>query len=176
VIKRKNQKGATLIGVLVGITVLSIALTSQLKLLAVTMKRETELRNRIIATNLAREGIEIGVLMRNYWGWDENGSDGIQDRIDDNICTDYRLPNLDSKVSLASTCEDNIKFLGNFFRYTTSGEHAADVFEFRRTINFTECDAEVDDTGECLEIHSKVEWSSGDELELTKRIFNWYTP
>jgi len=159
---KKSQKGATLIGMLIGIMVLSIALTAQLRLLSVTVKREADLRSSIIATNLAREGVEMGVLWRNTNEWNS-----LVNIIGEDYCPDIDNPK--------ATCgaDETLEFGStDFFVYNSSS--VIDTRKFARAVSIQECD--LLPVGDCLLISSTVSWDGGDDVILTKKIFNWYNP
>lgn len=168
----------TLVGVLIGITILSIALAAQIRLLGNTIKREAELRNVIIATNLAREGIEIAFSQRITSGWKVLGS--LKNR---KLCGDIG----GSPLILGSVnCQD--KEL-NYVNYGTGSGFNAYLYEnrpvsynynipsFWRTVEIKDCVGESDK--ECLDLVSTVGWDKNDltkNVKLTKKIYNWYVP
>ena len=193
-IKPNKQKGVTIVGVLVGITILSIALVAQIRLLGNTIRRDAELRSLIIATNLAREGIEILFSWRVTEGW----SQLMQDK-SSGLCADIRL----NKTSNINTCLAN-KF--NFGSYVDGddlfpefktylyglGSSEYDIPLFWRAMTIKSCEPE-DDTS-CLILVATTGWedcsqanwqtcvnSSPDQcscklVKLEKKIYNWYVP
>lgn len=54
-----NQKGQTVLELIIAITILVVALVATLVLIVTSINASREARNKLIATNLAREGIEV---------------------------------------------------------------------------------------------------------------------
>lgn len=195
--KAKKQKGVTLVGVLVGITILSIALAAQIRLLGNTIRRDAELRSLIIATNLAREGVEILFSWRVTEGWKQ---------LMDNksiLCTDIRVGTISESMG-GNNC------LTNIFRFTRydDGEFSSDNYEaylydstpskydippFWRVMTVRSCNSPDDDDAKCLILVSTSGWESCDPakwaecvsstgtcdcklVKLEKKIYNWYVP
>ncbi|MBM3256168.1 MAG: type II secretion system protein [Candidatus Moranbacteria bacterium] len=189
-INKKNYygKGLTLVGVLVGITILSIALAAEIRLLGDTMRRETELRNIIIATNLAREGVEIAFAWRANMGWDE-----LKENYKSSVlCAD--IANLEKDGIMAgSDCESDNKLQYGVYKkggnetqaYLYEGEDLPPYLDdytfpaYWRVIKVENCtDGSSDE--DCLKLYSKVWWDAGQKddkyVELDKNIYNWYVP
>lgn len=197
-IHRKNQ-GVTLVGVIVGITILSIALAAQIRLLGNTIRRDTELRNVIIATNLAREGIEILFSWRATEGWEKLMPVADNNKI---LCTDIKQ-NIFSQSELGEDCIVNQKL--NFINYSPGTESfkaylygspdanspALDAPPFWRALTIKNCDPGRE---RCLVLVSTVGWENCDPniwrscvtspdgqcdcklIKLEKKIYNWYVP
>lgn len=169
----KKQKGVTIIGVLIGITILSIALAAQINLLGNTIRREADLRNMIVATNLAREGIEIAFSWRVSEGWAILKS---EDWLGKELCADIRL---ETKKSGCSTTKklNPVTYPGygsefKTFLYDINPEENLNTPPFWRTIKIENCKDEPTDV--CLILKSKVGWDSDKNIEITKKIYNWY--
>lgn len=62
--KKNNQKGITLIEVMVSILFLSIGLVPLLSSITTSLSLSTRIKNNLIASNLAQEGIEVARSMR----------------------------------------------------------------------------------------------------------------
>lgn len=194
--KRNKQKGVTLVGVLVGITILSIALAAQIRLLGNTIRRDAELRSLIVATNLAREGIEILFSWRVTEGWHQLMLDKAQYG-DSGMCADIRLDKsgnncLSDKLDFVSY-SDGDDIFGEFKAYLYGpGTNEFDVPPFWRAMTIKSCDPSVD--AQCLILVATAGWddcaqqdwqncvSSADGqcvcklVKLEKKIYNWYVP
>lgn len=181
-IMKKNKSGVTIIGVLIGVTILSVALISQIRLLSNTIKREADLRNIITATNLAREGIELAFAWRvaSHIGWEtikEKANKGSS------LCTDFRMINMEE----TNCANKNLEFLNltltdynsYFFGYGDGMDNLS-VPLYWRTIKFLTCDDPSFTDDQCLKIKVSVGWGQENEtnkqISLEKRIYNWYVP
>lgn len=168
--KNKKPKGVTIIGVLVGITILGVALTAQIRLLGNTIRREVDLRNNIIATNLAREGLEIAFAWRVMYGWDTINN---SDYLDKDLCADI------SNIFIRSAnCNDNLYIQSTNFVYGVTQNPSFNVPGFWRHIRIESCNNGFDDT-KCLNTISDVGWDPNDytkRIRLEKKIYNWYVP
>lgn len=189
----KKQKGVTLVGVLVGITILSIALAAQIRLLGNTIRRDTELRNLIIATNLAREGIEILFSWRVTGGWEN----GLKEEIGGILCADIRLNKInhctENMLNFVSYPEGNESFRDfKTYLYTADTEEFG-VPAFWRAMTVKSCNPEqpgMDD--QCLILVATAGWDACSSeswrrcvdssecpcklVKLEKKIYNWYVP
>lgn len=175
--KSEKQKGMTLIGVLVGITILSIAMASQVRLLGNTIRREADMRNMIVATNLAREGVEIAFSWRVSEGWAVLKSLETQD-----LCSDIRLNreggDCASKklypVGYTSYSGDHFSEFKAFL-YDITPDSDFSSLPFWRTIRIEPCTE--DPTGDvCLMLKSTVGWEQNKQVVVSKKIYNWYVP
>jgi len=174
----KKQKGVTIVGVLVGITILSVALAAQIRLLGNTIRREADLRNMIIATNLAREGIEIAFSWRISEGWTK-----LKQLRETDLCSDIRMARkssgcLTSYLNPVAYRDSSIP-TSDFtaFLYENS-DQTFNTVPFWRTIRIENCgEADEDPTGDiCLVLVSRVGWDKDKEVKITKKIYNWYVP
>lgn len=195
--KIKKQKGVTLVGVLVGITILSIALAAQIRLLGNTIRRDADLRSLIIGTNLAREGIEILFGWRVTEGWERLM---VMKNAGNTYCVDIR--NNNASDSQGNCLGRNLKIIGysdgienwpNFKAYLyDSKANEYDIPKFWRAMRIKDCDP-VEES-KCLVLVSTVGWESCDYskwqacvnsttgqcdcklVKLEKKIYNWYVP
>jgi len=171
----KKDRGMTLVGVLIGIAILSIALSAQIRLLGNTIKRESELRSMIIATNLAREGIEIAFSWRVNWGWGKL----VANFKGPELCAD--AVNLDPKLSASCQTLNYVDQSGfkAFVYQIRPVEYAFAAPSFRRVIKIESCNGDATKDDECLELVSQVGWDDSDpdkKVEIKKKIYNWYVP
>jgi|GEM_PF-1618226 len=174
----KKQKGTTIVGVLIGILILSIALSAQIKLLTNTVRRETDMRNLIMATSLAREGIEIAFSWRIQDGWAV-----MKGMINQDICpdiTDARITDLGG----GKHCGEKLnpvdypgysasKFVTYLYGILPDGSY--NVPPFDRKVRIEGCDNDPTN-GTCLVLRSTVGWETDKQVEITKTIYNWYVP
>ncbi len=177
-IKKKKSTGVTLVGVLIGVTILSVALVSQIRLLGSTIKREADLRNVITATNLAREGIEIAFAWRITNGWE--ALKGLKNS-NSLFCADISLKREDGDCKtnkLNFVKSDNSK---NFLYESADSTASYTVPSYWRTISLENCDG-VFTEDECLKIVAYAGWGDGEsstdnrKIKLEKQIYNWYVP
>lgn len=176
----KKQKGMTLVGVLIGIMILSIALAAQLKLISNTVKREADMKNVIIASNLSREGVEIAYSWRMRYGWESLKS--IKGQV---MCAD--ISNMLSKTDVGeyagSSCTLDKLNIGGYPNYSSfnvflyegsASNNDYNAPPFWRTIKIEGCNDLPDD--ECLIIVSATGWDNDKNVEITKKMYNWYIP
>jgi len=193
---KKKRKGVTLVGVLIGITILSIALAAQIRLLGNTMKRDAELRNLIMATNLAREGIEIVFSMRVTEGWGK-----LMDQKDNTICADISLDKksgdtcFDTPLNFGIYDDGNNRFDKFYsFLYNIPNLNGVNIPSFWRAMTIKSCDNDSSQDTKCLILVSTAGWETCDPsdwdncvkkspdqckcklIKLEKKIYNWYVP
>lgn len=167
----------TLIGLLVGITILSIALSAQIRLLGSTMRREVDLRNLIVATNLAREGIEITFAWRVTDGWEK-----LKELKGQTLCSDIRLGRNNANCQAKELSPVNyVGYAGEQFSefkafLYENPVYAFNISPFWRTMEIESCDDNPQRDDECLLLIAKVGWDKDKEVQLKKTIYNWYVP
>jgi len=180
------------VGVLVGITILSIALAAQIRLLGNTIKRDAELRSLIIGTNLAREGIEILFSWRVTRGWG-----GLQAWKNDTLCADIRLsPIIGNSCTFGQLKIANYPNRNDFKAYLYGVSSADfDAPAFTRAMTVKSCDpVHPENDDKCLVLVATAGWdtcsaanwqkcaglAAGDcpckLVKLEKKIYNWYVP
>jgi len=104
---KQNKKGFTLMEVMVAVSVIIIGLTAALGLIAFTISSGAQDKEKLIAINLAQEGIELVRNIRdNNWKRIADGEiidwyDGIRNKNNDRI--DYK------DDSLTNHCSDLLK-------------------------------------------------------------------
>lgn len=173
----KKQKGVTMVGMMIGITILSVAMAAQVRLLGNTVRREADLRNLIIATNLAREGVEIGFSWRISDGWGV-----LKTMKNTNLCADIDETAVLKISQHTGNCLSEklnpVSYPGYpFFKAFLYGQadETFNVPQFWRTIRIEDCpDDPTNDI--CLILKSKVGWESNKNVEISKKIYNWYIP
>lgn len=174
--KKNKSAGVTLVGVLIGVTILSVALVSQIRLLGSTVKREADLRNIITATNLAREGVEIAFAWRITNGWEALKSLKSSGTL---FCADISLKREEGDCKsnkLNFVLSENSK---NFLYETADANSKYTVPSYWRTIELQNCDGVFTDD-ECMKIVAYTGWGESTEenkkIKLEKQIYNWYVP
>jgi len=176
--KNENKsRGMTLVGVLVGITILGVALAAQIRLLGNTIRRESELRSIIIATNLAREGIEIAFSWRVTSGWNYLKEIKNHDYCPDIVGGMLPAP-CDSNKALYYLGYPNESRFKAYLYGSRPADYGYDTPAFWRTVRIENCPDSASDN-ECLELVSKAGWDKNDNsknIQLTKKIYNWYVP
>lgn len=108
-----KQKGETILEILVAITVVVIIITSTYSLLLQAMKTNSTIKNRVIALNIAREGLE-GVRSIRDTNWLRHSGN----RRDKWLCRDaYVDPgNLDEEYTFASSISNDELYDTQFMR------------------------------------------------------------
>jgi prepilin-type N-terminal cleavage/methylation domain-containing protein len=153
------NKGFTLIEALVALVVLSIGLGPALVLSSSLSTTASVVKNNLVATNLAQEGIEVVRALRDTnWFNSTTFDNGLADGI-------YRIEwNSDSLISLGTNPplkEDN-----GLYNYTTGTDTV-----FKRTITLTKVN-----TAE-LKIVSDVTWTERGnrtrDVNIESHLFNW---
>jgi hypothetical protein len=197
----KNQKGQSLLELIVAIGVIVTGVLGTLTLVIATIQAGKEGSNRIIAQNLAREGIEIVRSIR-----DGNAMDPDSPVWDDGLTGDTTaVPEVNLPTSITPTSLD---FTPNNFsevaytrikisdsRYLQDNGAVGTPIDFYRMITLkaicrdnisgnesmsgtnngtTDCGAGTEKVG--LQVISEVRWpspSSPKTMVLEERIYNW---
>ena len=110
-----NQKGQSLLELLVALSILVVALTATIVLIVTSINAGREARNKLVATSLAREGIEIVRNIR-----DSNWIDTTDPSWDDGLIGDNTaIPVIDGVNSITLDFSENnftpIKLDGNAY-------------------------------------------------------------
>jgi hypothetical protein len=172
-----KSKGVTIVGLLIGILILSIALAAQIRLLGNTVRREGDMRNLIMATSLAREGVELAFSWRVANGWEK-----MQSYLNQDLCPDIRDTDLTGLSS--SNCSaylypvsypDHSEFTA--YLYGSQQDSSYSAPPFTRTVRIENCN-DGDSADVCLVIKSNVSWpeDKSRSVEISKKIYNWYVP
>lgn len=200
----RNQQGLTLIGVLVAVVVFSIMLIAVSQLMARSEKTIGISREEFIATNLAREGLELAQYVRdsNWLSRGHTQADGTVNPPDHpwtdhphsgatlglcnagNPIRDYTIFSGTSiGVSISTTNIANFIITPNG-HYTSPGVSGATGTPsvFSRTININcvnqgNIDPTNPDQREHIIVTSRVWWTSRGEpkeVTLSTRLYNWY--
>src|SRR3989344_3375008 len=200
-IKRLNNSGQTLLEVIVALGVVLSVLITIAGLVMINVFGQKASESRIIAGNLAREGIEA---MRNIRDTVKLQKTSLQDYIQDNDyipTAHYYLPSIDvtnnhwtlNSPSCTTFCANNYLYLlNNLYRYATGGT----LTPFRRYLiidpicqNTAEC--ATGDTGACeladgagvctatigYRVTSEVQWTENNQVvpvfKLVDFLYEW---
>lgn len=158
----RNQKGFSLLEVIIALFMITVGLLAILGLANYYLKTTAATKNRLIASFLAQEGIEIVRYFReNEGGWDWDswyGSDlnGIYcPQFTDTTLSSARRPNIPLKI-------DN----SNHYQYT-SGANTP----FSRTMTITKLSS-----GKELKVSVEVKWQERgvqQSVIAEDRLWNW---
>lgn len=189
-----DERGATLIELLTAIFLLSLALVSALAFATINFKNESIGASRLVASNLAREGIELARNIRdtNWIGGEEAWDYGLQEG-----CS--VIPYSLASLTLATSCPSSLFQSEDFRVYKNRTTHRLyqsslggaeeDVTPFFRKIEImpicfdgqnamkfgaAECPSTVERIGKKIMVD--VRWKqSGIEynVTMTEQLFNW---
>ena len=192
----KNRLGQTLIELLAAVVIIQIGLFSVWSLFLVNYNATQESKMRIVAINLAREGVEIVKNKRDsnwlkrasniktvdnyFWTWDNGLSNG-------GYIVDYHNQNL---VPLASGTSPRLYIKDGFYSSDTTG--SSTLYSRKLTINSICCtDAEPDfkcdnsvyttSSLACslrigINVISEVSWEIGTKMRKTvveENLYDW---
>ncbi|XOU94480.1 MAG: type IV pilus modification PilV family protein [Candidatus Kerfeldbacteria bacterium] len=193
----KNESGQSLMEMLIAIFILILALTATIVLIVTSINAARDSMNKLVATNLSREGIEIVRNIRDSNWIHPDGEDWDKDLDTDNTA----IPEIDgtSNISLDFTPADfsnpllvGIKLSGN--DYVQGASATGNNTLFTRLIylnpichdysNPPAVDETIIDTGTCagnyekvgVRVISEVRWhatNSNRKVILEDRLYNW---
>ncbi|MDO8571923.1 MAG: segregation/condensation protein A [bacterium] len=191
---RSNQKGSTLIELITAIFMLSLALVSALAFTTVNFKNESIGASRLVASNLAREGVELSRNIRDTnWIKGEAFNTGLE-----NGCS--IIPSTIDRFTLQVACPEKIMEDTAFRIYRDTnkktlyqgqtGLETEQETQFYRSIAITPvCIKIVDgistDTPDVqcssdetigLQVSSDVHWVQGGSeynVRMTEQLYNW---
>lgn len=169
--KYKKIRGITIVETMVGITVGVAALLGILTLLIRSFGYNTDVRNKLIASNLAAEGIEVvkGILDKNITQqnpWNEGITNG---RYNISFNTEALTP----ANSIAPLCFDGST--GMYVYDEACSELDQNVSLFTRIVEVVNTDVNEND-GDHIIVSSTVSWvarGSVDSVYLEDHFFNW---
>ena len=172
----KKNSGITLLELIVVIGLISIGLLSTTALLTQTLKTGGYNKEKIIATYLAQEGVELVRNIRDY-NWLDPNSEGLT--WDDGLenCTNcavvYNNDANGNKSVLLDNVGDELFSIDNdgFYNYSPGNR-----VQFKRYIDIdnntsaSECMGQT----ECIQVTSRVTWDNdSSNIEITSFLFNW---
>ncbi len=180
---RKN-KGFTLIGVVVATSIAGFLVIVIIQLLTRADRIVDRGRNIFIATNIAREGLEL-VRAKRDTNWFSNSNKNLW--LDKGLCAengnDYTDRNRTFVIDSKMVRNNNGVRTGEGFLYIQpNGEWSHDplagktpVYSRQITID---CSTKNDDPA-YITVTSKVKWNTNtgqQELTLKEKLYNWYVP
>jgi len=175
---KSNSKGLTLLGVLVAVLIFATMLMAIFNLMSRTTREVGRSRENFIATNLAREGIELIQFVR-----DTNmlsGSDWTGNAAGDPLCDGAGQHHLivDRHNNLirvaAKSGEQNTQLYLDGDRY--QHEKTAVPTPYHREI-VIDCSAKNASGDEHVVVESRVSWQSrgaGHDVVLRTNLYHWY--
>lgn len=184
-----NKQGLTLIGVLVAITLLVASIIAIANLYVRTTRVASASRERFIATNLAREGLELVQMQRDTnWLQIRAGTPNIEwtSKICDNSFASDRAVTVDfdSTIDLevqfneAGTDDKLYRVAdGHWRHYTPSGE--ATRFDRVITVDCSQREAATANaaTPSLITVTATVSWQERTQVQnvsLKTRLYDWY--
>ncbi len=185
-----NNRGFTLIEVMVSISILLIGSLAALQLMARTQHTVHIARNRFVATNVAREGLELARAVR-----DTNWFISEDPKLSDwaaTLCPDpsaSRSFTLDAKMVREGSAVGDvekpklyIQSGNNEWTHEQNG-NSAKFSGFSRTLTVN-CEKYLNQTPETLKenpeyiiVTAHVTWQEDNQersVDLTQKLYNWY--
>ncbi len=161
--KKNNNSGFSLLEALVAITIFTLGVTAATTAIAQAIKLSFRVESKVIAANLAQEGIEIVRNIRDTnWislnAWDAGLADGSG-------CVQYDSLLFDSGCFGGSA---NLKFNGVYYSHNASGPGVVSTI-FNRTVTIAK---DPINTNKML-VTSKVTCGSGCQITLQETLYNW---
>lgn len=200
---KKNQTGQTLIEMLIAIFILIVALTATIVLVTTSIRAGRDSINRLIATNLAREGLEIVRNIRDSNWVEPTGTVAWDDGLSvDGTAIPIIGPNLSSAQSFELNFSPNdfadsltqIKVLDNIYNQGVDGGENTLFFRLiyfsnicqdkdgnEKIMNLgivSDCSATYGGTYEKVgyRVVSQVRWpnnNSSKRVTVEERLYNW---
>lgn len=184
-----NKQGLTLIGVLVAIALLVTSILAITNLYVRTTKVASASRERFVATNLAREGLELVQMQRDTnWLQIRSGTPNIEwttKICDDSLATDKAVTvdfdsTIDLEVQFNDAGTDDTLYRvadGHWRHHTPSGE--ATRFDRVITIDCSQREAALASptTPSLITITATVSWQErgqAQDVSLKTRLYDWY--
>jgi Tfp pilus assembly protein PilV len=161
--KIKNEKSFTLMEAIVAIFVITAGLVGVLSLVSQTISASTFSKDKLIATYLAQEGIEIVRNIRDT-NWINNNSWTNNISFTSSYQLDYQ--SFQFPDPLCSLGPGNyLKYDGNFYNCSSGNDT-----KFTRKITIT-------DFGNYINVLVLVEWQekgAQHKVEAQENLYNWY--
>jgi len=167
----KNCKGFTIIEALVSIVVLSIGITSCVGLASYVLKNSEISKDRLIAVNLAQEGIEVIRNIRDTnWLAEQAWHTDIIPNCDG---TSYNRQVIYSDTSTAAYADTYLKLDSDgYYNYTTGVDT---TFKRKLTVQCLEFPAASGTYNE-MKIECTVYWTTrgtSKEILITEHLYDW---
>lgn len=163
-----NNSGFTLLEVIISIFILSIGIAGSVSLIASTTQLIGESKNRVIAANLAQEGVEITRVIRDT-NWLANPAlpfdDGFEDNQGDN-CLDYQ----DTTFAIFPCASPDSKLYWNAVRYTHDQAGLETLFE--RVIRIELIPNPEKPAEDIIRVQSIVTWGN-NTIIAEEHLYDW---
>lgn len=176
--KSKHNKGFSLIGVMLSLTIAVVIMTAVAGLLARSEEVVELSRNKFIAINIAREGLELSRVQRDNNAFVEE--DWTAEICNDENPRDYTIDvNTDGEINIEESTDGRLYVNNGIWSHDSDGEESA----YSRTLS-VECenkdnDPTDDTTGNpYVNITSKVSWQSrgqDEEITVKEKLYDWIT-
>jgi len=178
----KNSRGFTLVETLVAIVIITVGLLGAIALIIYAISVASLVKGKLIASQLAQEGVEVVRNMRdNNWLAGKIGDGNWYDGLNVGLCVPIlsgddpsskwglvKITSEDDSESIVYFDKNN-KFYGQSSNVPTSWQAAS--FNLRRWLNVS-----YDSTNKRLEITSHVSWSEkgrDHSFEIKDYLYNW---
>lgn len=157
----KNEKGFTLLEVLISTFILTVAIGTMLALITDNLRTIHVVQRSVVAANLAQEGVEVARGIRDgNWIQAASYDDGF---IDGSYCVNY-----DSQTLIDCGTNFALYWDSTADRYTHSGALST---PFEREIIITN-DSDPDGDG-FIRVESVVRWDSREVVAET-HLYDWH--
>jgi len=164
----QNNKGFTLIEVVTALAIVCLALMGVLGVAQRSLRMQPMVKNKILAVNLAQEGVEVIRNIRdqnwkNHVDWRQGLGDGLEVS---NACVEY------NSTAIVAPCPDNKLSINSAGLFVHQAEKDT---PFTRSINI---DYATDIDGiEYMKVVSIVEWQEGKnqrEEVVEEFLYDWW--
>ncbi len=167
----KTNKGFTLIEVLVAVTILTVGVTASVGAIVNSTKLAPEVKKRLIAAQLAQEGIELVRNIRDINWIDGNVWDfGITDDLSTGQskvgCIQYNDSVFDVNCSSLSSGY-SIKLSDGYYVHNTAGAGSVANTDFTRTITLQKTSVDS------ITVQSDVICGVNCDISVKGYLFNW---
>lgn len=174
---KNNKSGFSIIEVVIALGIITVGMFGMLLLFVQNMQVRNYTKNKLVASMLAQEGIELVRNIRdqnwidsavnswNYGAGAGTASDIIQDG-------DYRVDYINGISDVDGISNGLLYKNGGFYDHNNAG--AATIFS--RLIEVEENDIDGDLTNESLKLKSTVQWVQNGktyDYVIDSMIFNW---
>ena len=184
-IKKNNSNGFTIIETMIAATIISVGLIGILTLCTISMKFGRISLNRVIAANLAQEGIEVIRLMRdNHWlagddPWTKSPFNVIDDQDDGTIFWNTLSDSWEWDMTSSGYWAGARFYLdaqGRYIQYGSLPSSGAATNFWRNIIIYDNEDSDFPGIDTRRRVVSEVKWEEGNkfyEVQVEGWLYNW---